>query len=154
MGYYGLVSNIRDVARLAGVSATTAKRAIREPERLAPATLSKVLAAIESLQYEPDQVASALRRGHSTTVGLIIGSIVEPFFAQVTRTIVQRIRERDYSVVLADNEYRDDLDREHLRTFNGNRISGLIVRSGYGDSNLDYLARMSRRGTAIVEFDY
>ncbi len=148
------MANILDVARLAGVSPTTAKRAIRDPDRLAPATLERVLKAIETLQYEPDQVASALRRGHSNTIGLIIGSIVEPFFADITRAIGPRLREHGYSVIVADNEYRSDLELAHLRALSGNRIAGLIIRSGYGQSNLDYLARLNRRGVAIVELDY
>lgn len=148
------MANIRDVARLAGVSPTTAKRAIRSPELLRPETLARVRQAIETLQYEPDQLASALRSGHNTTIGLIIGSIVEPFFAHITRTIVHAIREHGYSVIIADNEYRADLELAHLKTFHGNRISGLIIRSGYGTPNLDYLARLQRRGVAIVELDY
>lgn len=152
--YHGLVANIHDVARRAGVSATTAKRAIRDPDKLAPDTLARVQDAIAALHYEPDQVASALRSGHSATVGLIIGSIVEPFFAHLTRSIVHGLRDHGLSVIMADNEYRADLESDILRTFYGNRVAGLIVRSGYGGTNLDYLARMKRRGTAIVEVDY
>jgi LacI family transcriptional regulator len=152
--YHGLVANIHDVARKAGVSATTAKRAIRDPGKLAPDTLQRVRDAIEALHYEPDQVASALRSGHSTTVGLIIGSIVEPFFAELTRAIVHDVRARGYSVVIADNEYRSDVEAAHLHTFNGNRVSGLILRSAYESANLPYLERMRDRGVAIVEVDY
>lgn len=148
------MANIEDVARLAGVSPTTAKRAIRDPDKLASATLERVRQAIEALDYEPDQVASALRSGRATTVGLIIGSIVEPFFAHLMRTIVHRLRDHGYSALAADNEYRSDLERAHLQAFHGNRIAGLIVRSGYGPPNLDYLARMRRRGIGIVEVDY
>ena len=148
------MANIHDVAKRAGVSATTAKRAIRDPEKLAPATLLRVRDAIEALEYEPDRLASALRSGHATTIGLIIGSIVEPFFAELTRAIVHDVRTQGYSVVMADNEYRSDVEAEHLRTFAGHRVSGLILRSGYGDGNLDYLARMHQRGVAIVEVDY
>ena len=148
------MANIHDVAKRAGVSATTAKRAVREPDKLAPATLERVRRAIEDLHYEPDRVASALRSGHADTVGLVIGSIVEPFFAELTRTIVHRIRERGYSTIVAENEYRSDLELGHLRTFYGHRISGLIVRSGYGPPNLAYLKRMQRRGVGVVEVDY
>lgn len=148
------MANIHDVARLAGVSATTAKRAIREPEKLASATLERVRRAIEQLQYEPDQLASALRSGHNNTIGLIIGSVVEPFFATLTRAIGRSIRARSYSFILADSEYRTDLELEHLKHFYGNRVSGLILRSGYGPPNLEYLLHMRQRGTAIVEVDY
>lgn len=148
------MANIADVARRAGVSTTTAKRAIREPDKLAPDTLRRVRQAIEDLHYEPDQVASALRSGHTTTLGLVIGSIVEPFFAELTRTIVHGVRERGYSVIVADNEYRDDVEAAHLRSFHGNRVAGLILRSAYSSGNLDYVLRMRRRGVAVVEIDY
>lgn len=148
------MANIHDVAKRAGVSASTAKRAIREPDKLAPATLRRVMAAIDALHYEPDQLASALRSGHNNTIGLVIGSIVEPFFASLTRAIGSAVRRRGYTFILADSEYRTDIELQHLRHFHGNRVSGLILRSGYGPPNLDYLKRMQARGTRIVEIDY
>jgi LacI family transcriptional regulator len=148
------VATIQDVAQLAGVSTTTAKRAIHEPEKLAAATLARVRRAIESLEYEPDQLASALRSGRTTTLGLVIGSIVEPFFAELTRTIVHDARGLGYSVIIADNEYRTDVEAAHLRTFYGNRVAGMIVRSAFGDGNVEYLLRMLRGGVAVVEVDY
>ena len=147
------MANITDVAHRAQVSTTTAKRAIREPEKLAPETLRRVREAIEALKYEPDQLASALRSGRSTTLGLMIGSIVEPFFAELTRTIVHGVRGRGFSVIVADNEYRGDVEAAHLRSFYGNRVAGLMLRSAYGSGNLDYVLRMQRRGVAVVEVD-
>lgn len=147
------MATITEVARRAGVSTTTAKRAIRDPGKLAPETLRRVREAIEALDYEPDQLASALRSGRSTTLGLVIGSIVEPFFAELTRTIVHDVRVRGFSVIVADNEYRDDLEAAHLRNFSGNRVAGLVLRSAYGSGNLDYLMRMQQRGVAVVEVD-
>ena len=153
-GYNGLVANINDVAKHAGVSPTTAKRAIKDPDKLAPETLKRVQEAIEALQYEPDQLASALRSGQNKTIGLIIGSIVEPFFAHITRSISQNIYQHNYTMLIADSEYKAKLELEHLKQFHGNRVSGVIIRSGYGQPNLDYLLRMQERGTAIVEIDY
>ena len=146
--------NIIDVARRAGVSPTTAKRAIRSPELLAPETLLRVQRAIAELGYEPDQVAATLRRGQSQTVGLIVGNIVEPFFAGLTRAIGKALREEGYTLLVADNEYDVVNELEQLKAFAGLRIAGLILRSGYGTPNLEYLRRMQARGTAVVEIDY
>jgi LacI family transcriptional regulator len=148
------VATITDVARHAGVSTTTAKRAIHSPEKLAPDTLQRVQVAIEALQYEPDQVASALRSGHTHTLGLIIGSIVEPFFAELTRVIVHDARQAGYSVLVADNEYNEVIEAAHLRTFRGQRIAGLILRSAFGLANHEYVLRMQRHGIAVIELDY
>ncbi len=148
------MATITDVAKLAGVSATTAKRAIRFPEKLKAETLQRVQDAINELHYEPDKLASALRSGHSKTIGLIIGSIVEPFFAEITRTIGKEVRKKGYTLIVAENEYNTKLELEQLKAFHGDRIAGLIIRSGYGESNHDYLQRLAERGTAIVEVDY
>ena len=148
------MANILDVARRAGVSSTTAKRAIRSPELLAPETLARVQRAVAELNYEPDQVAATLRRGQSRTVGLIVGNLVEPFFAGLTRTIGKALRIEGYTLLVADNEYDVVNELEQLKAFSGLRIAGLILRSGYGTPNLEYLCRMQARGTAVVEIDY
>lgn len=145
---------INDVARLAGVSPTTAKRALSDPGRLHPATLERVQKAIEALQYEPDQTAGALRRGRNKAIGLVVGSIVEPFFAQIARSIGESVRLLGYSLMIADNNYKTDLELEALRQMSGNRVSGLIIRQGYGKPNLEYLLRMQARGTFILDVDH
>ncbi len=147
------MATIEDVAKLAGVSATTAKRAIRQPELLAPETLTQVQKAVASLQYEPDLVAGALRRGHNKTIGLMVGDILEPVFAQFTRIIGQEVRRRGYSLLLADDEYNADIELNSLKMFYGHRIGGLIIRPAYA-SNYDYLKRLEARGVAVVEIDY
>jgi len=152
--YYGLVANIIDVARRAGVSATTAKRAVRDPDKLAPETLARVRKAIEELNYEPDEIAAALRRQHSNTIGMVVGSIVQPFFALLTRSVNRAVRERGYTFILGDSEYRTDLELELLQKFHGQRVAGIILRSGYGDPNLDYLRKIQASGIRIVEVDH
>lgn len=145
---------INDVAKLAGVSATTAKRALRDPDRLASATLQRVRKAIEELHYEPDERAGSLRRGRNQTVGVLLGSIVEPFFASLARVIAYTLRQHGHTALVADSEYKAELELQSLKQFHGHRVSGLIIRPGYGRSNLDYLLRMHEHGTYIVEIDY
>jgi LacI family transcriptional regulator len=116
--------------------------------------LEKVRRAVSELNYEPDQLAAALRRGQSKTIGLIVGNIVEPFFAQLIRTIGKAVREKGYTLLVADNEYDAVNELDQLKTFYGHRVGGLILRSGYGTPNLEYLWRFKARGTPVVEIDY
>jgi LacI family transcriptional regulator len=148
------VTNILDVAKRAGVSPATAKRAVSAPHLLSKTTLERVQQAILELNYEPDRTAGALRRGHSHTIGLIVGNIIEPFFAQLTRTIAKAVHARNYALISADNEYDTDLELRHLRMFHGQRVSGLIIRSAFGSGNLDYLKRLHSQGTYILEIDH
>ena len=148
------MATIKDVARRAGVSPTTAKRAIREPDLLARATLARVRQAIDELGYVPDAVAGALRRGRTQTIGLIVGNILEPFFTQLTRTVSKRLHRAGYSLLVADNEYRTDLELDALQMLHSQRAAGIILRAGYGETNLAYLQRLHANGTAVVEIDY
>lgn len=152
--YFGLVSSIFEVAKRAEVSVSTAKRAIREPHKLRPKTLQKVLSAMEELQYEPNHAAGTLRRGRDLSIGLMVGDILEPMFGMLTRTIGEVVRARDYSLLMAENMYDPQIELANLKMFNGHRISGLIIRSAYGADNYAYLKRMEGRGTVVVEIDY
>lgn len=154
MNYNHLVSTINDVARLASVSPSTARRAIHFPEKLKPQTLKRVQEAIDSLQYEPDKFASALRSGQSKTIGLIVGNIAEQFFAELVKIIANEVHHRGYTLLSVDNEYNTEREIEQLKHFQGSRVEGLIIRPGFGKPNYEYLMRMQERGTAIVELDY
>jgi LacI family transcriptional regulator len=149
------VATIHDVARLAGVSYTTAHRALNTPDLVAPETLKGVQQAVESLRYEPNHIAGALRRGRTNTVGLLLGTIIEPFFSSLTYIAGNALRSHGYSLLVADSRYDVALELENLQIFSSNKIAGLIIRSAnLGGSNLDYLKRLGARGTAIVEIDY
>jgi LacI family transcriptional regulator len=148
------VTSILDVAKKAGVSPTTAKRAVNQPHLLTKTTLERVQNAIQALNYEPDRTAGALRRGHSQTIGLMVGNIIEPFFAQLTRTIAKAVHAQGYALIVADNEYDTSLELENLRMFHGQRVSGLIIRSAFGTGNLEYLQRLHQQGTYILEIDH
>jgi LacI family transcriptional regulator len=148
------VVSLSDVAARAGVSPSTVRRAIREPALVSPATLARVLAVVAELGYEPNETAGALRRGRNRAIGLIVGDILGFFFAALTRAVGRATRAAGFSLLIADNEYRADVELADLRAFNSHRISGLILRSAYGSGNYDYLRRMAERGTVIVEIDY
>ena len=148
------VTSITDVARHAGVSATTAKRAMREPHLLHPETLARVMQAVSTLHYEPDVRAGALRAGQSRTVGVVLGSVVEPFFAQLARTLGHELRRGGYHMLLTENEYQSEQELTELRQLYGQRIDALILRPGYGDESREYLARLSERGVFIAQVDY
>ncbi|MFC6667299.1 LacI family DNA-binding transcriptional regulator [Deinococcus radiopugnans] len=148
------VSTIQDVARLAGVSATTAKRALRDPDKLTPDTLARVQAAIAQLHYEPDVRAGSLRGGHSRTVGLVVASIVEPFFAQFARAAARQLKAADYTLIISENEYSARLELPELRRLYGQRVAAIMLRPGYGPDSREYLERLSGRGLFILEYDY
>ena len=76
---------MQDVARLAQVSLITVSRAINTPERVAPATLAAVRAAIRTSGYVHNLAASALASKHSRVIGAIVPTIDNSIFAETVR---------------------------------------------------------------------
>src|SRR5438067_4613770 len=91
-----------DVARHAGVSRATASLVLRGSPLVAAATRERVLASMQQLGYVYHRTAATLRTRRSHTVGLVITNITNPFFAELTLGVEDRLDEANYVVVLAN----------------------------------------------------
>ena len=78
-------SDGEDVATAAGVAKATAARALGDYGAASEAVRDRVLAAAERLGYRPNALARTMSTGRSNTVGIVVGDIENPFFAQATR---------------------------------------------------------------------
>ncbi len=76
-------AGIRDVARKAGVSVATVSFALNGQPGVAEDTRHRILAAAAELGYRANPQAQALRRGRTTTYGLVIRNFNNPFFLEV-----------------------------------------------------------------------
>ncbi len=77
------MANIKDVAREARVSVSTVSRVVNGSARVAPEKRDAVLGAMQALNYQPNSLARALVNRRSNTVGLMVGELGSPFFAQL-----------------------------------------------------------------------
>ena len=83
-------ATIHDVAREAGVSIKTVSRVINGERNVAPATVQLVVEAIAALDYHPNQFARSLRSGASDTIGVVVDSLSDPFFATIISVAERR----------------------------------------------------------------
>ena len=81
------MATMLDVARIAGVSSKTVSRVFNDDTHVLPETRAKVAAAMQQLNYTPNTLARTFRKGRSSTVGVAVPDIVDPFFATVIRAV-------------------------------------------------------------------
>ena len=95
------MAGITEVARRAGVSITTVSRVLSPVSEypVAAATRRRVLAAASALHYSPSALARALVTRRSHMVGVLLGDIVDPYFAEIVRGIEDVARRAGYLVV-------------------------------------------------------
>src|SRR5687767_10210541 len=91
---------IVDVAQRAGVSKSTAARALSNAPEISDATRSKVLEAARQLGYERNHLAVGMRSGRSGMLGLVIPDIANPFWAEVARGAQDRAADAGASLLV------------------------------------------------------
>jgi LacI family transcriptional regulator len=105
---------LADVAREAGVSVSTASRALNHPHMVRPALLVRIREVSERLGYTPNPFARSLREQASRSVGLIVPDNTEPFFAEVAKAIESACFRAGYSLVLCDADTSPEREVEPL----------------------------------------
>jgi len=81
------MATMQDVADRAGVSAKTVSRVFNDDPHVLPETRSRVEDAMRALNYVPNVLARTFRAGRSSTVGVAVPDVVDPFFAAVVRAV-------------------------------------------------------------------
>lgn len=104
------MTTMRDVALVAGVSATTVSHVLNGTRHVDPTTREAVLAAIEETEYAANGAARSLRLGRTSTIGVAMSAISNPYFGDLLHAIEQEAGLDGYSIVLSDTH--DDPARE------------------------------------------
>jgi len=120
-------AGIRDVARLAGVSVASVSFALNGQPGVADDTRQRILAAAAQLGYRANTQAQALRRGRTTTYGLVIRNFSNPFFLEVLTGAERAASDAGATLLLLDSHY--SAEREHLlvREMAAQRLAGLAI---------------------------
>lgn len=116
-----------DVARVAGTSTAVVSYVVNGgPRPVASKTRERVLAAIEKTGYRPNNAARTLLTGKSSTLGMVIPDLTNPFLSHMVQCVEDKFFELGYSLLIADSH--DDLSREKriIETMISQQVAGLI----------------------------
>ncbi len=115
------------VARKAGVGTTTVSRVINGGDRVSPETLAHVRGVIESLRYVPNLAAQTLKGHRTKTIGLIVPSIADPFFASCSEAVQAIARANDSLLIVTVTANDSRTEIENLNLLVRHRVDGLII---------------------------
>lgn len=143
-------ATIYEVAELAGVSITTVSRVLNSPEQVREATRTRVLAAIDRLNFVPKAEATARARKGTRRIGVLAPFITYPSFVQRFRGVAT-LGDTAYEMVIynVDSASRRDGYLSSLPVTR--RLDGLIVMAlPFGDEMAGRL-RANGLETVLVE---
>jgi len=119
---------MRDVAHTAGVSLKTVSRVINAEAGVTPATAAKVTEAIVALGFERNDLARSLRQGRtSSTLGLVIEDVANPFYSAVAQAVEAVASERGFLLITASALEDAERERELVGALLRRRVDALLV---------------------------
>ncbi len=125
---------LSEVARKAGVGTTTVSRVINGGNRVDPKTLARVRKAIEALGYMPNQAARILKGHRTKTIGLIIPSIADPFFASCAEVAHVIARAHDSLLIVTTTHNEPEAEIESVKVLMQHQTDGLIIAPAISDN--------------------
>ncbi|TBL77350.1 LacI family DNA-binding transcriptional regulator [Paenibacillus thalictri] len=143
---------IHDIAKLVNASAATVSRVLSNSSYPVSQELSeKIKLAAKQLNYTPNMLGRQLKTRNSMTIGVIIPSISNPFYADIVLGIEEVARKYDHQVFLCNSHQNPQLETEYLQNLLEKQVKGLIISSISNQQDLlgDYLAK----GMRVISID-
>jgi len=142
------MTTLDDIAKLAGVSATTVSRVINNYGSLSEKTKNKVFAAMKELNYQPNSLARSLKGKKTQLIGVILPGVSNPFFGQMVQEIEDQLFKKGFRMILCNAGNDSEKERDYLRMLMANRVDGIIA----GSHNLG-IEEYQKVGLPIISFD-
>ena len=141
---------LSDVAQAAGVSLSTASRAINgsRDRTVKPHLRERVLAAAAELNYSANAAAQAMARGRTTTIGLVVHDISDPYFSGIAAGVDIAARERGCVVTLATTNRQLEEQLTIIDVLRGQRVAALVLAGGLQDDQ----AHIAALSDAVARF--
>lgn len=146
---------LSDIARLAGVSVTTASYVINgkaEQQRISNATVERVRAVVEAHDFRPNPQAAGLRSRHTRTLGFILPDLENPSYARIAKQLEQGARARGYQLLIASSDDDPISELQLMQLFRARRCDALFVASCLPASDDSY-RDLQKHGIPVIAID-
>jgi len=145
---------IKDIAQKTGLSITTVSRVLNgkaKQYRISKKSQQIIEKAAKEFNYVPNYFAVNLKSGKSNTIGLIIPSLSNPFFANIASIINNEVRKHSYTLVIADSNENIETEKMIVQQFVARNIEGLIIVPC--GSAVEHIEQINIQGLPLILLD-
>ena len=144
-----------EIARLAGVSRTTASYVINgkaKQYRVSDKTVEKVMAVVRQHNYQPNAVAAGLRAGKTRSIGLVIPDLENTSYTRIAKYLERQARQQGYQLLIACSEDQPDNEMRCIEHLLQRKIDALIVSTSLPAQHPFY-QRCAERQLPVIALD-
>lgn len=128
---------IEDVAKLAGVSKATVSKVLNNTAKISVGLRKQVEEVAQKLRYRPSQIARSLKNKRTRSIGLVLPSVTDPFFAEIVRGVYKLVAEKGYMIILCDSAEDIQTEFSYIQLLEDVWVDGIIFSGVRGESSED-----------------
>ncbi len=145
---------LSSISKRIGVSSTTISRVLSGQSRkyrISESTQKKVLDEAKRCNYTPNIIARNLRTKKTNTIGLILPSVANPFFADLSSVIITDASANNYTTIVLDSLEDEEHQSSNIATLLSRRVDGIIAAPCGADAKL--LEEVNKKNIPVICVD-
>lgn len=133
---------MKEIAKLANVSTATVSKIVNGlDESISEEVKKRVKAIIADKNYIPNAVASSLKVKYSKIIGFVLPDIMNPFFPQIARGIIDVTNKNGYSLIICNTDDNSTKEIENFNILNSRMCDGIILIPSIDEENYEHVFR-------------
>lgn len=146
-------TTIKDIGELLGLTPSAVSKALNNHPRISDKTKKAVQEAAVQLNYQPNFLSSALRKGKSNLVGLIVPRINTNYYSSVIENIEAVLNKNGYNVIITQTNESYKKECESIDNLLNIQVDGIIASMANETVDFDYYRKIKQKGVPLIMFD-
>lgn len=146
-------TTIKDIANVLNISPAAVSKALHDDSRISLKTKAAVKRVAKELNYQPNHLASALRKGKSNLVGVIVPRTNSNFFSSVIQNMEEVLNKKGYNIIITQSNESFKKECDSIDTLLYTQVDGIIASMANETIDLSHFEKIKSKGIPLVLFD-
>jgi LacI family transcriptional regulator len=146
-------TTLKDIANVLNISTAAVSKAMHNDSRISAKTKEEVKRIAKELNYQPNHLASALRKGKSNLVGVIVPRTNSNFFSSVIQNMEEVLNKEGYNTIITQSNESFKKECDNIDTLLFTQVDGIIASMANETVDLSYYEKIKSNGIPLILFD-
>ena len=121
------MTTLKELAKLLNISVSTVSKALNNSHEISEKTRIRVKELAVKLNYKPNRIAQQLKTNKTKTIGVILPTVTNPFFAEVLHGIEMAATNNDYDIIVCLSNETMHKEERSLELLSNGSVDGFII---------------------------
>ena len=150
------MTTLKQLAKLLNLSISTVSKALNDSHEISANTKKRVNELAEKLNYKPNRIAQQLKTNKTKTVGVILPTVTNPFFAEVLHGIETAATNYDYDIIVCLSNEALQKEKRSLELLSNGSVDGFIMavaRESQVKKQTEHIQSIIKQKIPVLMFD-